>query len=310
MAEKSAGELHRELESLRIRLHKQNDALAKRRLIEQDLHQANARLQAEVQQLRVELQKSQQGNARADSVSAPAGTGCVDDLHRDRLRTLGELAAGLAHEVNQPLTAIATYTFAALQLLSTESFREQEVKSLLERIAAQAQRAGELIRSLRRFATRGQAERRPVNLTEIIQEALLLIDLELRNHKVQTRLELAENIPSILADPIPISQVLLNLIRNAIEAMHDCPVLERCLTIATRCTDSDVEVSVSDTGSGLSIDTVRNLFEAFHTTKPEGMGLGLSICRTIVQAHNGRLWVKLNPRRGTTFFIALPLSSL
>jgi C4-dicarboxylate-specific signal transduction histidine kinase len=268
-------------------------------------------LDAEVQQLKVELQKSKHPPAEPPLESLARQENAepqAEWIHTARLLTLGKLAASLAHELNQPLSAIATYAHAGKQLLESGKFAEQEVIELLERVAGQAERAGELIRRLRRFAIRGDTQRQAAHVNGIVREALALIEFELRNHSVQTRLQLAENIPTILVDPVQIGQVLLNLFSNAIEAMHDTPLDQRLLSITTQCAGTDIEISVSDTGSGLSLEIVRNLFEAFRTTKPNGMGLGLSICRTIVQAHNGRLWVKPNPRRGTTFFIALPLS--
>lgn len=296
------------------------------------LEHANARLQAEVRQLQTDLEKSKQVNQTlseelirkekvgtrekstiADVASPPKTVEEFPDqlaktAHAARLQNLGELSANLIHELNQPLTAIGTYAHAGLRLLSGGAVEEQEVTRLFDRIAGQADRAGELIRRIRRFANRSEPERTPVDLNETVREALLLTESEVQKHQVQTSLHLTEKIPLILVDRVQIVQVLVNLISNAVEAMHETPVSERLLTITTQMSDNEVQASVSDAGGGISLEMIRNLFEAFRSTKPNGMGLGLAISRSIVQAHNGRMWVKSNPQRGTTFFFAFLLS--
>lgn len=324
MAETSKGDLKRELASLRKQLQEMAAALAKRRQNEEDLQLICADLTAEVERLKIDLQKSQRGQAQNHSLAVPSvgiasedsqnirvandPEQLADHAHTARLQTMGEIACDLAHELNQPVAAIATYSQAALQLLESGIWDEQEVTQLLQRVAGQAERAGNLIRRIRRFAGRGQPEFAPVAINDIVREAIALIESELQKHDVRTCLQLAEDLPKVLADQVQIGQVLLNLIRNAIEAMHDTPVGQRVLTITTQASDRGVQAAVSDAGAGLSVAVVRNLFAAFHTTKPTGMGLGLAISRAIIQAHNGRMWVKPNPQRGTTFFFELLLS--
>jgi len=332
MADKPGVQVSQDVASLRLRLAELEEILAKRRRSEEDLQQACGRLEAEVQRLKIELNKSQQAhqaiseelarkenshlrekNDIADTDSphtnvAEPLTQLATTAHTARLLRLGELAAGLAHELNQPLTAIATYAQAGLNLQGKVAFAEQEVTRLLERVAAQAERAGELNRCIRRFASRGQPDCTELDLNLAVREALILSETELKTHAVRTCLHLAENLPPTQADRIQIGQVLINLIRNAIEAMRETPVGQRVLSITTAIRDNEIETAVSDTGVGLSLDIVRDLFAAFHSTKTNGLGLGLAISRAIIQAHNGRIWVKPNPERGTTFYFALLLS--
>lgn len=327
MADKTRAYASHELATLKLRLQERDQTLAKHRLVEDDLREHCARLEAEVAQLKTELARSHQVLAE----SLPLKEKCtrrekqaiakqtfpptnVDDsptqlteaAHANRLLSLGMLAADLTHELNQPLSAIASYAYAGLHLPRGGTFDEQEVTRLFDRIAGQADYAGELMRRIRRFAARGEPERAPLNINDAVREALTLMETQLHKQQVHTCLHLQENVPTIMGDRVQIIQVLLNLISNAIEAMHDAP--ERLLTLTTQATETEVQVSVSDTGAGLSIEVIHNLFQAFRSSKPHGMGLGLAICRKIVQAHCGRLWVKPNPQRGTTFYIALLLS--
>ncbi|HXG08430.1 MAG TPA: PAS domain S-box protein [Gemmataceae bacterium] len=229
--------------------------------------------------------------------------------HVDRLATMGELASGLAHELNQPLTAIATYTRAAVRLLRAGTGDPGQLLQALEQAARQAERAGEVVHRLRRFVARAEPHRSLLDLNELVREALLLSEYDLRDGGVHVQLDLREPLPPVEGDRIQLEQVILNLIRNAVEAMADTPPGQRNLTIITGPTgQGTVEVAVCDAGCGLTVEMVQRLFQPFQTTKPQGMGLGLAISRSIIQAHGGWMWARPNPERGATFSFALPIA--
>jgi len=226
-------------------------------------------------------------------------------VHISRLTAMGEKAATLAHELNQPLSAIANYMTGSRRLL--ESATEENVKTVrdaLDRAAAQAMRAGDIIRRLRDFVARGESERRPENARKLIEEASALALVGAKNLGVRTQFDFDPEIDLVLVDKVQIQQVLLNLMRNAIEAMEAMPTRE--LTIAARAIDAEtVTVEVTDTGAGIAPEVADQLFQPFITTKRTGMGVGLSICRTIIEAHGGQIWVEPNPRGGTVFRFTL-----
>jgi signal transduction histidine kinase len=177
----------------------------------------------------------------------------------------------------------------------------------LDQIAVQARRAGEIIKRVRAFAQRGTPRLGPVDLPEVIREVLALVCSDLRHREIDVSLELCEALPPVVADPIQIGQALLNLVRNAIEAMDGAEPQERRLTItASTPTPNGVQVTVSDTGAGLPADLVSRIFDPFFTTKANGLGIGLSITRSIIELHRGRLWVQPGAQRGCTFIFTLP----
>jgi two-component system sensor kinase FixL len=227
-------------------------------------------------------------------------------IHMSRFTALGEMASTLAHEINQPLTAIANYLKGCNRILSR--MEGPEVPMLQEGVnmaAEQALRAGKVIRHLRDFVARGESEHHIESLPKLIEEASALALVGGKEKGVRVAMRLDQKAALVLADRIQIQQVLLNLIRNAIEAMQDAE--RRELTIATRCGDSDgnAEISIRDTGSGIAEDVLSRLFQPFVTTKQQGMGVGLSICRTIIESHGGKIWVEANPDGGTTFRFTL-----
>lgn len=227
-------------------------------------------------------------------------------VHMSRFTALGEMASTLAHEINQPLTAIASYLKGCRRLLGRMEGPEVAMLSdAVNEAADQALRAGQVIRHLREFVTRGEGERHIENLPKLVEEASALALVGAREKGVHVTFALDPDAPLVLADRIQVQQVLLNLIRNAIEAMQDAP--RRELVVATRALPAErlVEVRVSDTGTGLAPDVVAQLFQPFVTTKPHGMGVGLSICRTIVEAHGGRISAGPGPEGGTTFRFTL-----
>ncbi|TVT54636.1 MAG: PhnD/SsuA/transferrin family substrate-binding protein [Sedimenticola thiotaurini] len=233
-----------------------------------------------------------------------------DDLaHVARLSTMGEMASGIAHEINQPLTAIATNAHACIRMLESNNGQTERVIDVLERIGAQAARAGEIIRHLRQFVKKEQPELSLIDINEVINEVITLLRTEIRKAGVRIDLELDKHIGAVLAQHVQIDQVILNLARNAIEAMLDMPEGSRVLTISTQNQqDGYVKVTVSDTGPGLDASIVDQLFNPFVTTKSNGMGLGLSISQGIIEAHKGRIFVEPDSLKGATFVFQLPTS--
>ncbi|WP_256369897.1 PAS domain S-box protein [Microvirga sp. KLBC 81] len=227
-------------------------------------------------------------------------------VHMSRFTALGEMASTLAHEINQPLTAIANYLKGCRRIL--QRMEGQDVPMLegaVNQAAEQALRAGQVIRHLREFVARGESERHLESLPKLVQEASALALVGAREKGVRVTYRFDPGAPMVLADRIQIQQVLLNLIRNAIEAMEDSP--RRELVIATQSMPKEelVEVSVADTGTGIESEVLERLFQPFVTTKKHGMGVGLSICRTIVESHGGKIWIESEVGRGTTFRFTL-----
>ena len=223
--------------------------------------------------------------------------------HIARVGTLGEMAAGLAHELNQPLAAIHFEASAALELPADEA--SEGMRRALVAIGQQSLRAGDIVRRMRTFARRGQAVREPSDMARLIREVLALLAHDLRMHGVTTTETLAET-PPVLVDRIEIQQVLVNLIRNAMEAMAAVPMAERRVAIETHAHGAHVRVSVADSGPGLDPSIAATLFHPFHSTKPSGLGLGLSICQSLVEAHGGRIGTAPASGRGAVFFFELP----
>jgi len=223
-----------------------------------------------------------------------------------RLVTMGEMASSVAHELNQPLTAIANYMKGSRRLLKASSPRLGEIDAAIGKAAEQALRAGEIIHRLRDFVARGETDREPESLPKLIEEASALALVGAKEHGVRVRFDLSPDADLVMVDKVQIQQVVLNLIRNAVEAMEDSP--RRELEIRTDLTgDGQARVSVSDTGSGLQPDVVDQLFQPFVTTKRTGMGVGLSISRTIIEAHGGQIWAEANPEGGAVFRFTLGL---
>jgi len=232
--------------------------------------------------------------------------------HVSRLVSVGDLATGLAHEVNQPLTAIIMHAQACLRMLKGGDADAHLIGESLQQIARQGERAADIVRRLRRFMLKGDAEYKPGDLNTTVRETLGLVAYELTHAKVQVTLELDQHMPTVLFDQIQIEQVLVNLVRNAIEAMETVLDDQRRLLIRTWTVASapmQVGVSVRDCGAGFPEGEEQKLFQSYFTTKPQGLGQGLSICRSIVQSHRGRIWAERCPEGGAVFLFEIPVES-
>jgi two-component system sensor kinase FixL len=219
---------------------------------------------------------------------------------------MGEMASALAHELNQPLSAIANYMKGSRRLLEGRSDDDSVmIRDAMEKAAEQSLRAGQIIRRLREFVARGESERRIESVKKLIEEASALALVGAKEHDVRVRFQIDTAHDLVLVDKVQIQQVLLNLIRNAIEAMEQSA--RRELLIATRPRDGDLlEVSVADSGPGIAPEIATRLFQPFVTTKPYGMGVGLSISRSIVEGHGGQIAVEPNAGGGTVFRFTMP----
>jgi two-component system sensor kinase FixL len=222
-------------------------------------------------------------------------------VHISRLTAMGEMASTLAHELNQPLSAIANYMKGSRRLLeSSTDERSGMIRQAIDNAAEQAMRAGQIIRRLRDFVSRGESERRVESMAKLVEEASALALVGVKDQGIRVRFQLNRSHDLVLADKVQIQQVLLNLIRNAVEAMQDSE--KRELFVSTELAERDMlVVSVADTGPGIAPDISDQLFQPFVTTKRHGMGVGLSISRTIIESHGGRIWVEPNPIGGTIF---------
>ena len=225
-------------------------------------------------------------------------------VHVSRLTAMGEMASALAHELNQPLSAIANYMKGSERLLEIDPPDLEKIRRGLVSATAQALRAGEIIRRLRNFVAKGEADRRIENLSKLLEEAGALAMIGAKERGVRLRFNISRDLNPVLADRVQVQQVVLNLMRNAIEAMETSQ--RRELTVsATATADGMAEIAVTDTGSGVDPEVAQRLFQPFVSSKSQGMGVGLSISRTIIEAHGGRIWVEPNPGGGTVFRFTL-----
>jgi two-component system sensor kinase FixL len=226
-------------------------------------------------------------------------------VHISRLTAMGEMASTLAHELNQPLSAIINYLRGSRRLLEGVSDeRVAPMRDAVDKATDQAMRAGQIIRRLRDFVSRGESERRVESITKLVEEASALALVGVKDRGIRVRFLFDPSIDLVLADRVQVQQVLLNLIRNAMDAMETSSTRDLVITVAA-AEENLAEISVADTGSGIAPEIAEQLFTPFITTKREGMGVGLSISRTIVEAHGGRIWVEANPGGGTVFHFTL-----
>ena len=230
--------------------------------------------------------------------------------HTHRLSVMGEMASGLAHELNQPLTAINFYTKGCMRRLQQANGKQAELLDAMAKVSAEARRAGEIISWMRGFIQKAETRKTVVDVNSAIQEAIDLLGHELQSQGINTNLDLALSLPPALADKIQIQQIVLNLVRNSMESMNDNGHTRRDLTIRTsKPTDDTIEVSIQDSGHGVPAEVLENIFDSFFTTRTDGLGLGLSICRSLVEVHGGQLWVTAGAGTGATFHFTMPATT-
>jgi len=228
--------------------------------------------------------------------------------HVTRLSTLGEMATGIAHEINQPLAAVATYAQACSRMIRSRSTDDVELLETLDRIGGEALRAGAIINKLKDLVRRRDSRHIPCDINALVRDVAGLAGLDAQHHGIDLCLELEPGLPLVVADQIQVQQVILNLVRNGMEAMEGDRIGVGALVLQTRVGAEDtVEVAVSDCGIGLDEQDTEAIFAPFYTTKESGMGMGLSISRTIIRAHGGKIGYSGNPDGGTTFWFALPI---
>jgi two-component system, LuxR family, sensor kinase FixL len=226
--------------------------------------------------------------------------------HINRVMTLGELTASIAHEVNQPLTGIVTSSAACIRLLNHGSLDLTEHREALQSIINDAMRASEVVQRIRALSKKTDPQKAALDVSDIISDAIRLLRRELSDHHASVHLELTPTAPQVIGDRIQLQQVIINLVMNGLEAMADVIERPRRIVIRSSQTDPDrVLVEIQDAGRGVEPQNLDRLFDAFFSTKPNGMGMGLSICRSIVQAHGGKIWASSNPDEGTTFRLTL-----
>jgi two-component system sensor histidine kinase TtrS len=258
------------------------------------LSEANAQLELQITERRRAEEESRQHQAEL--------------AHVYRVGMIGEMASSIAHEINQPLSAIASYAQGCVRRLKDGRGGGGELLEAMQGVSDQAERAGAIVRRIRDFVRKGEPEPREVDLNHVIRDAVHLLESDARRHRTDMVFDLTDARPRIMADGVQLQQVVLNLARNAVEAMADSPG-ERRLLIATRLAgDGMVELRVGDNGPGLAPEQRDKVFEPFFTTKTRGLGLGLSICRSIVEDHGGRIGVEEAEGGGALFVVRLPVS--
>ncbi|MEO5336144.1 MAG: PAS domain S-box protein [Magnetospirillum sp. WYHS-4] len=225
-----------------------------------------------------------------------------------RLVTMGEMASSLAHELNQPLAAIASYATGCLNKLASGKFVREDLIQAVEKLAAQAQRAGRIIRRVHDFVRKSEPNMAPCFLDDVIEDSIGFVEADARQRGVRIETDIRAVRPLVLGDRIMLGQVMLNLIRNGMEAMIETPAADRRLLVSTTEAEGMILVAVADRGTGVMPDAVDRLFTPFFSTKSEGMGMGLNICRSVIEQHRGRLWFQGNPEGGSVFRFALPMA--
>ena len=224
-----------------------------------------------------------------------------------RLMTMGEMASSLAHELNQPLTAISNYSLGTVSRLRDGNVTPAELLPALEKTAGQAQRAGNIIRRIREFVKRAEPRRRPTPVSRIVEDAIGFAEIEAAKKQIAIHTQVPADLPPLNVDPILVEQLLLNLLKNAIDAMDNA--VARRIDLVVRRLDDMAEFAVIDRGCGVPMEHRASLFQPFFSTKSDGMGMGLNICRSIVEFHQGRLQLEENPEGGTIFRFTLPLAT-
>jgi C4-dicarboxylate-specific signal transduction histidine kinase len=252
--------------------------------------------------LKKEIAERRQAEDKAGALQAELA-------HAHRLSLMGEMASGLAHELNQPLTAIRLYARGCVRRLKSGEGTPDEILDAMNRLSAQVLRAGEILGWVRSFVRKRQPQTAALDINALIREAVDLLGYERRHLDFTIELGLAGALPRVEADKIEVQQVLLNLTRNSVEAMSEGAARLPCIAISTAADGRGmVEVVVEDSGRGMAPDVLAHAFDSFFTTKPQGMGLGLAICRSMVEAHGGQLWATSQEGVGTTVHFTLPIA--
>jgi C4-dicarboxylate-specific signal transduction histidine kinase len=247
---------------------------------------------------------------RADHAEEALRKAQAELAHVSRVTMLGELTASISHEVNQPLAAVVTAAAACLRWLDGDTPNLDEARRAVDWIIKEGNRASEVTRRVRALAKKTDIGKVPLDINDAIKEVMALVQRELSSHRVLLRTELAPALPMILGDRVQLQQVITNLVMNGVEAMQ--PTTDRTRELMIRSQEDEkrrVLVTVTDSGIGISAENADRLFNAFFTTKSGGLGMGLSICRSIVEAHGGRLWATANLPHGATFHFALPVNT-
>jgi two-component system sensor histidine kinase DctS len=223
-----------------------------------------------------------------------------------RLITMGEMASSLAHELNQPLAAIASYNAGCQNMLNSDNAKLDDIGAALAKSTEQAQRAGRIIRRIYEFVRRAEPKSEPCDIVQLLDEMINLVEADARRQGMRIQRDFSPTLPAVNGDRVLLGQVALNLIRNGIEAMRDVPPERRTLKISAEFEDAQVHLQIIDRGHGIPEEVAARLFEPFFTTKPEGMGMGLNICRSVVEGHKGRLWIEAHPQSGSIVHVLLP----
>jgi len=303
-------------------LHEEADILARLRLGQAIQHYETRRVHKNGTEIYVSLTVSPLRNAKGEIIGGSKIARDVTErrqadarladlqselIHLSRWNMMGMMAAAIAHELNQPLAAIANYAAAAKRTLGSQQFSPVFVADIVEKIGKQRERASQIVERLRNQVARGPVQRCPENLEDVAAEALELVSSTVHRAGAHAVLETVGALKPVLVDRVQIQQVLINLVRNGVEAMEHSVVKQ--MQISVTPVPGGIRIDVSDTGAGLSDDVASRLFQPFVTTKDFGMGLGLSICKDIIETHGGRLWAEPNRPRGTTFSFVLPAHS-
>ena len=226
---------------------------------------------------------------------------------RSRVTTMGELTVTIAHEINQPLMSIVTNAATCLKWLSDEQLNIGNARAAAERVIRDGHRAGDVVATIRAMAKKSTPLMKTINLNDVVRHVVALVRSEFRRQSIAEELVLADEDLMIVADQTQLQQVVLNLVMNAIEAIARTTGQPRRVSVSShRISNETIQINVTDTGDGISPDTSSKIFEAFFTTKEDGIGMGLAICRSIIDAHSGQIWAIPNVPRGTTFVCTLP----
>lgn len=228
--------------------------------------------------------------------------------HLSRVTTMGQMASGLAHELNQPLAAILNYASVCLEQIESHKGSSATALTAVHEVMNETRRAGAIISRMRSFVRKQQPHSVPLDINELVRNSVNMLEFEFRHQRMRPHLELVADLPKVLGDAVQIEQVLVNLLFNALEAMGESMSPRNGLTVRTAVHDQckSVQVCIIDTGSGISPENMGRLFEPFFTTKPKGLGMGLNICRSIIESQGGRLTVTPNPERGMRFCFTVP----